>query len=144
MEDARVYVPAGRGLVAFVDVRDVAEVAATALVAPEAHAGQAYTLTGPEPLGFAEAAALLSDVIGRAVRYEAASVPGYVRHLRARGLPAGRIAVQTLLHVGLRLGQAEAVDPTLARLLGRRPRTLRAYFQDHAALWARDAVRRAA
>lgn len=133
--DGRLYVPAGRGRVAFVDVRDVGDLAAAIFLDPAAHDGQAYTLTGPEAVTFAEAAALLSEALGRPIRYQPASVLGYARHLRRRGMPLAQIAVQAVLHVGLRFGQAARVDATLARLLGRAPRTLRAYIQDHAALW---------
>ncbi|MEO8698917.1 MAG: NAD(P)H-binding protein [Kofleriaceae bacterium] len=136
VEDARVYVPAGRGRVAFVDVRDVAEVAATIFASPSEHESQAYTLTGVEAVDFRTAAATLTDVLGRAIRYDAASLIGYLLHLRAREMPWAQVAVQTVLHAGLRLGQAEPVDPTLARLLGRRPRLLREYMQDHRLTWA--------
>jgi uncharacterized protein YbjT (DUF2867 family) len=135
VEDRRIYVPAGSGVAAFVDVRDVGEVAALALCAPDDHRGQAYTLTGPVAVDFAAAAALLSAALGHAIRYEPASVIGYARHLRRRGLPVTQIAVQTVLHVGLRLGQARAVDPTLGRLLGRAPRSLATYVADHVATW---------
>jgi uncharacterized protein YbjT (DUF2867 family) len=137
VEDDRLYVPAGRGRAAFVDVRDVAEVAASAFATPAAHAGQAWTLTGPAPLSFDEAARLLTAVLGRTIRYVPASVPGYALHLASRGLPWGQVAVQTVLHVGLRAGQAERVDPTLPRLLGRPARTLAEYVRDHAAAWRR-------
>lgn len=139
VEDDRLYVPAGRGRAAFVDLRDVAEVAALALCEPAEHREQAYTLTGPEAIGFEQVAAHLSKALGRTVTYEPASVLGYARHLRRRGLPWGQVVVQTILHVGLRFGQAEAVDPTLASLLGRPGRTLGEYVRDHAALWAASA-----
>ncbi len=135
VEDARVYVPAGRGRVAFVDVRDVAEVAATIFASPSLHDGHAYTLTGAEAVDFRTAAATLTDVLRREIRYDAASLIGYLMHLRARGMPWAQVGVQTVLHAGLRLGQAERVDPTLARLLGRPPRSLREYLRDHRATW---------
>jgi uncharacterized protein YbjT (DUF2867 family) len=133
--ERRLYVPAGRGRVAFVDVRDVAEVAALAFAQPEAHHAQAYTLTGPEALYFEEVAALLTQALGERVRYVPASILGYLLHLRRQGLPLTQALVQAVLHVGLRFGQAEAVDPTLARLLGRPGRTMREYIRDHVALW---------
>ncbi len=136
--DDRLYVPAGRGRAAFVDTRDVAEVAAEALASPAAHARRAYTLTGPVATSFGEAAAILSEALGRRIRYVPASIPGYAVHLlRRRGLPLAQAAVQAILHVGLRFGSAEAVDPTLARLLGRPGRTLADYVRDHAELWRR-------
>jgi uncharacterized protein YbjT (DUF2867 family) len=139
VEDDRLYVPSGRGRAAFVDLRDVGEAAALALCEPMAHREQAYTLTGPEAVDFDRAAVLLTEALGRRVRYEPASVLGYVRHLRRRGLPWAQAVVQTILHVGLRLGQAETVDPTLASLLSRPGRTLGEYVRDHAELWAAPA-----
>ena len=131
VEDERVYVPAGTGRVAFVDVRDLAEVAALACSSPGEHDQRAYTLTGHEAIDFAAVASLLTEVLGRPIRYEAASIAGYVRHLRRRDMTWTQAAIQTVLHVGLRFGQAEMVDPTLERLLGRASRTVRSYLLDH-------------
>jgi hypothetical protein len=50
--------------------------------------------------------------------------------------------VQTVLHVGLRFGQAARVDPTLAPLLAHRPRTLADYLRDHVELWTAHRPRR--
>ncbi len=134
-EDARLYVPAGRGQVAFLDLRDLGAVAAQALTDPAAHDRQAYTLTGPRAVTFAEVAALLSAATGRSIHYTAANIPGYVRHLRRRGVPWGAVAVQTYLHVGLRWGQAATVDPILQRVLNRPAGDIATYISDHAALW---------
>lgn len=139
-EDDRLFVPAGRGRAAFVDVRDVAEVAAMALVDPETHAGRAYALTGPEAVSFDETAAMLSRALERTIDYVPGSIPGYLLHLRRRrGLGWGQAAVQTALHVGLRFGQAQSVDPTLPALLGRPARTLREYIADHVSVWSKGA-----
>jgi len=138
VEDDRLFVPSGRGQVAWVDVRDVAEVAVNAFAAPAAHAGTGYPLTGPEAVGFAEVAALLTAALGRPIRYQPASILAYVRHLRRdRDQPWMQAIIQTVLHVELRRADARRVDPTLARLLGRSPRTIADYVRDHAALWAR-------
>lgn len=136
-ERDRLFVPAGRGRVAFVDVRDVAELAARSF-ADAALRRRAWTLTGPEALTFAELATKLTHHLGREIRYQPASVPRYLRHLRRRGLPWMQVLVQTALHVGLRFGNAATVDPTLARLLGRPARTVDDYLRDHVALWRRD------
>lgn len=79
----------------------------------------------------------LTAALGRPIRYQPASVLGYVRHLSRRGLPRGAIFVQTVLHFLLRFGQGATVDPTLERLLGRPGRGVSEYIADHAQLWAR-------
>lgn len=135
VRDARVHVPAGLGRVAFIDVRDLGEVAALVLADPAPHRGVGYTLTGPEAITFYDVAAVLTKELGRPVRYEPASILGYVRHLGRQGLPMPQRLVQTVLHAGLRRGDAETVDPTLERLLDRRPHTLAEYVRDHRDLW---------
>ncbi len=135
LRDDRIYVPAGHAPVNWIDVRDVAEVAALVLSDPERHRGQNYTLAGPGPVSWSEVTDALSAAVGRPIRYEPASVLGYARHLARRGLPRGAILVQTVLHVLLRFGQGATVDPTLEKLLGRPGGTVREYIADRAQLW---------
>ena len=137
VEDDRIYVPAGRALVNWIDVRDIAEVAALVLTDPERHRGRSYTLAGPGPVPWSEVTSALTSAVGRPIRYEPASVLGYVRHLSRRGSPRGAIAVQTILHFLLRFGQGATEDPTMERLLGRPPRSVRRYIEDRAQVWAR-------
>lgn len=138
-DDDRLYVPAGDGRVAFLDVRDLADVAAAVFKDPALHRWRAYTLTGPDAVTFTEAAQVLTSELRRPIRYDPATATGYVRHSRSRGLPAAQIAVQLALHLGLRRGAAAAVDTTLAGLLGRPGRPLATYIADHRALWQPDA-----
>lgn len=136
VEDDRIYVPAGGGRVAFVDVYDVGDVAARVFEAPEQFRARALTLTGPKAITFEDAAREVSSAVGREVRYVPASVPGYAWHLRrARNMPWKQIAIQTALHVGLRRGDAELVDPTLGQVLGRPPRTVHDYVVESAQMW---------
>jgi uncharacterized protein YbjT (DUF2867 family) len=131
VEDARLYVPAGNGRIAFVDARDIGAVAARTMQRPADYRRTALTLTGPRSLTFEEVASLLSDVLGRRIRYEAASIPGYALHLRrARKLPFMQVLIQTLLHVGLRRGDAEHIDAAVERVLGRSARDLSEYVRD--------------
>ncbi len=133
-EHHELFVPAGAGRAAFVDVRDVGEVAARTF-AEHGHVGAAYTLTGPEALSFDEVAVLLTKALGREIRYARPGVVRYLWRLRKRGLPFAQAVVQAVLHVGLRYGQAEDIDPTLASLLEHPPRTLAQYIADHLELW---------
>lgn len=136
-DDDRIYLPAGRGRAAFIDTRDVGDVAAVIFAEPRGHRGAGYTLTGAQALDFAEVAALLTESLGRRIRYEAANITGYLWHLHRRRLPLIPAVVQTALHAGLRHGQAQQVDSAVARLLGRAPRTLDRYIEDHRAVWSK-------
>ena len=139
VEDDRIYVPAGSKCpVNWIDARDIAEVAGLVLRAPETHRGRSYTLAGPGAIPWSEVAAVLTSTLNRQIRYEPASVLGYVRHLSKRGMPRGAIMVQTVLHFLLRFGQGASEDPTLEELLGRPGRSLRDYVESHAGTWAKS------
>lgn len=136
VRDDRIVLPAGAGRAAFIDARDIGEAAAVCLADPTAHRGAAYVLTGPRAIDFTEVAAILSRETGRTITYRSVGALAYLRHVRAQGRPFAQAVVQTVLHTGLRRGQAEAVDPTLPRLLGRPARTLEEYVHDHRDLFA--------
>lgn len=138
VEDGRLYVPAGDGRVAWVDTRDLGEAAARLCLATPPASGRAIALTGGAAITFSESAAVLSRVLGRTIRYVPATVPGYAWHLLVRRrLPPMQVAIQVVLHVGLRHGDAAVVDPSLATLLGRPPRPFETFAQDHAAVFRR-------
>ncbi len=137
VEDDRIHLPAGAGRVAFIDTRDIGDAAASVFDDPDPHRGRGYALTGPRAVSFDDVAAMLTRVLGRTIGYQPATVLGYVRHLRGQHLPLARVAVQTVLHTGLRRGDAQRVDPTLGQLLGRPPRTLEEYVAEYAATWMR-------
>lgn len=135
-QDDRIYVPAGRrSVVNWIDVRDIAEVAALIFADPTPHQAMSYTLTGPGSVPWSKVTDALSRVLGRKIRYEPASVLGYIRHLSRRGLPRGAILVQTILHVLLRFGQGAKMDDTLERLLKRSGRSIQQYIEDNAEQW---------
>jgi len=136
LRDGVLTVPAGDARVAFLDVRDLGEVAAGILADPIGHHGRAYTLTGPEAVTFTDVAALLSRELGRPITSQPATTLGYLRHLAGQRLPLPQRLVQTVLHLGLRRGDAAEVDATLRQLLGRPPRDLATYVHDHRHLWA--------
>lgn len=129
LEDGRLYVPAGDGRVAFLDVLDVGAVVAELMSDPARHDREHLTLTGPEALTFDEVAARVSRALGRPITYRPATPLGYVWHLvNRRELPLMQALVQAVLHVGLRRGDAQAVDRTVASLLGRDASSLEAYL----------------
>lgn len=84
-------------------------------------------------------AELLTEVLGRPVRYEAVGAIKYFRHLRGQGLVLAQAVVQTILHAGLKRGDAEAVTDELPMLLGRPSRTIRDYVEDNRDLWTATA-----
>jgi uncharacterized protein YbjT (DUF2867 family) len=131
-----ITIPAGRGKTGFIDVRDIAAVAAKVLT-EAGHAGAAYELTGAEALDYFEVAAIMSDVLNRTITYTKPSPRAYRRRMRARGLPEDFIKVMTKLYIPVRLGLAGQTTEEVGRLLGRPPMTMRQYVEDYRSAWVK-------
>lgn len=127
-------VPAGRGRTSFVDVRDVAEVAAKVLL-EDGHEGRAYELTGRDALDYAQVAAVLSDVVGRRIVYADPSPLAFWRHARSAGHPVPYVLIMLALYSVARFGLAARVAPDLERLLGRPAIDVCTFAEDHADVW---------
>jgi uncharacterized protein YbjT (DUF2867 family) len=119
----------------FVDVEDVADVAAAAL-AEDGHAGELYELTGPRLLRFDEAVTEIAGASGHPVRYVPASIEQYAAAMAAEGLPADVVALTTYLFSEVLDGRNARVADGVARALGREPRD----FADFAARTAAAGV----
>lgn len=131
-----IWVPAGRGATSFIDVRDIAEVAALALTKP-GHENKAYDLTGSQALTYAQIAETLSDVLGRTITYYNPGIFTFFRKMRTKGLPVMQIVVMIALYSITRMGKAGHISNQLEQLLGRKPRTFVEFARDHASTWQR-------
>jgi uncharacterized protein YbjT (DUF2867 family) len=122
--------PMGRGRFPLVDTRDIGAAAAIVLANPMPHAGQTYALTGPAALSYHDIATAFSAVAGRPVRYEPVSPQAYEARLLAAGIPGWRAF--DLAHIASAYRPSNnAVSLDLPQLLGRRPRSLSEFLEDH-------------
>jgi uncharacterized protein YbjT (DUF2867 family) len=123
-----VYVPEGDPASALVHVRDIADVAVLALT-QAGHAGATYELTGGEALTTEQQVALLSEALGRPLKFVEEPVAAARERMLSFGWPAKMIDG----FFALKRASADrehVVFDTVERLLGRPPRT----FAD----WARE------
>ena len=130
----QLLLPAGHGRTSFVDADDVGTVAARLLLAPPA-APAGYELTGRTAFTYDEVAAQLSTVLGRRIRYHAASIRAFRAYERTKGTPLALINVMTGIYLAARFGLAAHVSPVLAGLLGHEPGTLQAFLSRERACW---------
>ena len=128
-----VYAPIGEGRVPFIDTRDIAAVAAEVLLHVEAHVGKKYVLTGGEAVGYADLAAALSEATGRTITYRPITLEEARARLAERGVAAAAIDAMLAIAAYQRAGGPTAtISPSVERLLGRRPRTIRDFAHDYA------------
>jgi uncharacterized protein YbjT (DUF2867 family) len=123
--------PAGQRREPFVDVDDIAEIAASALT-DDRHHNRLYELTGPRLLSFADAVAEVSKVTGRDIAYVPISLDDF--HAAMVGEVGPDDAdLYTGLFRELFDGRNESLTDGVQQALGRAPRDFAAYCRAGAA-----------
>jgi uncharacterized protein YbjT (DUF2867 family) len=122
--------PYGRAHTAPVHERDVAEVAARALLTDDL-VGEKPMFSGPQSLTYADRARLIGEAIGRPVRFEELSHDEARAEMRKVGVPPGAIEARLRMFVTL-VDRPHEISP-LEPFTGRPARTFAQWATDHAA-----------
>ena len=126
----------GEGKVSHIDIRDIAAVAVKALT-ETGHEGKSYTLTGPAAVSNTQIAQILSDDLGREIRYVDLPPQQFKQALLGAGVPEWSADALINLQDFYRAGKAGSVTNEVEKLLGRKPTSFEQFSRDY-----RDAFRR--
>ena len=123
-----IFIPAGKSKTSFIDAVDIGLSIATLLHQPEKYKNTAHTITGPESLDYFEVANILTEVMGRKIKYKK---PGFLKYrsyyIHKRGLDKKYVNVTLALYFMTRMGTAKRVTDEFERLTGKKPRTFREF-----------------
>lgn len=123
----------------FVDVDDIAEVAAAALTQP-GHAGEIYEVTGPRLLTLADVAAELSHATGRSIAFVPVPHDDFVAGVAESGAPKDVVWMLDYLFATVLDGRNAYLTDGVQRALGRPPRDFADFARDIAATDAWEAA----
>lgn len=130
-----VYSSQGEGRVPLIDARDIAAVAASVLAHPGAHAGQVYTLTGPEAFTHAEALAVIAQTIGRPVKLVPIMEEQAIAGMRQTGMPEAMVQAMSSLNRVIAAGWVAEVTGDVPRLLERPATRWVDFVFEHRGVW---------
>ncbi len=116
--DGHVIAPVGEGAQPFIDVEDIAEVAAHVLAKGTA-TGETLDLSGPAALTFEQATGVLSEVTGQPVAFRDQPDAEHVAELRGAGTPEEYIRWRMAMLGGIRRGEDAYLSDGVAHVLGR-------------------------
>ncbi|KAJ7447802.1 hypothetical protein B0H11DRAFT_1929551 [Mycena galericulata] len=122
------------GKIGYVSTEDIADVAFKALVDDKIENDNPI-IVGPELFTYDEIAALLTEVLGREIKYTRLEAAEYKKVLVARGLPEA-YAQMMMTAESLVAQGAEEQSFHKANVVGKR--TLKAFFQDNKDVWRAD------
>lgn len=126
-----IYMPTGTGKAPFVDVRDIAAVAAHVLT-ESGHDGKAYDVTGPEALGYDDIAATFSRVLGREVKYVDVPPDAAKQGMTQAGMPDWLADAINELSAQMKAGRFATVSDVVERVGRKPPVTLEQFVREHA------------
>jgi uncharacterized protein YbjT (DUF2867 family) len=104
----------------FIDVEDIAAVAA-AVLTEDGHHGRTYELSGPESLTFDAAVDAIAEAAGKAVVFQSVSPEDYAAALRAEQLPEDLVFFLDVMYRVMREGKIGDVADGVEQVLGRKP-----------------------
>ena len=125
--------PMGNGTTGMADIRDIAAVCVEVLTG-KGHAGQSYEITGPDVLTFHEVADRFSAVLGENVEYVPMPMEQFRERMKNVLEPWHLNAVCELFREIAEVGLDHTTD-TFRKLLGREPRSVTQFIQDHLSLF---------
>ena len=99
------------------------------LSSPRTHQGQTYDLTGPVAISLHEAAQIMADRTGRAVRYEPETVEQAYASRASYGAPQWQLDAWVSTYTAIANGELAIVSDAVDRLTGRPPLSLAAVLR---------------
>jgi uncharacterized protein YbjT (DUF2867 family) len=117
------------GRVAWATHDDLAAADAALLAGGEVFDGPTAPLTGSESLDLADLAQIAGELLGKPIFRTMVSEDNVKAKAQAAGIPDGSVAVMLGYYRAARAGEFAATDPTLARILGRAPETMRTFLR---------------
>ncbi len=131
-EQGAFYAPLGEGRASQVDTRDIAAAAAAVLLG-DGHAGSEYELTGPESITAARLAEVLSEELGREIRYIMVTAEAATASMIRAGAPEWLARDIPRLMAYWSDSLNDRVTDDLERLTGNPPGDFRQFVRDHRA-----------
>jgi uncharacterized protein YbjT (DUF2867 family) len=124
--------PTGSGRIAWIDPRDIAEVAASVLASSDPP-GSTLRLTGPEALTAAELASRVERAAGIDVALKQPALERWRRDLEASGMDPWLVESTVHLYAAVAGGALAGVSDGVERVLGRAPRPIDDWLRDELA-----------
>lgn len=129
------YSAEGQGLLAMIDARDIADVAAEIILHPDQHKGKSYVLSGSEAVTNEDVMKLISKELGRQIQH--VDIPHEAAAEAMKGMGMNDTAVERFVSMDKATvkGLYSLVTDNVKKITGHEPRTIAAFVKENADLW---------
>jgi uncharacterized protein YbjT (DUF2867 family) len=125
----KIILPAGKGKFNWIDIENIAEIAALALTRFSDYKNQSIELTGYENRDFQEVVDLINAETGAQIEYQRVNPLKFYRIKKQQGMARGMIMVMIMLHFLPRIMKAPNISKSYELLTGKPPHTLRDFIR---------------
>lgn len=129
-EERKIILPAGEAKTAFIDVRDIAEVAALTLI-HGGHTGHTYELVSDEAFDHYQVAEMISRAIGEKVEYQPMGPLDYIKRMMKKGWSRDVAEHTVELYRLVMEGREEETTADVEDILERKPRRLQDFIEEY-------------
>ncbi len=134
-QEDKIILPAGSAGSAFIDVRDIADVAVKVLSQPF-HNGKTYELTSAQILNHTQVADVFSRTLNRKIEYTDLEAEVFTKKMMADyGWSKKDADITVYLYDFVKTGKEERISNDVATILGRSARSLDQFVNDYRAVW---------
>jgi len=130
VESGAIYYSAGNGKVNFALRNEMAEANAVVLSDPSAHQNKIYEITSGSVYNFDEIASMLSEITGKQIKYVDIPVEALKENITKFGMPKEVADLMGSIAESMKAGEFDFVDPTLEKLIGRKPTDLKDFLKN--------------
>jgi len=127
--DGVMYWGMGEGHLGMVDVRDIADFTLK-VITEEGHNGKMYTITGPTPISFHDAAKALSTALGKEVNYVAVPLEAVTESILSMGMGEWFAQVMTDYSRAYSEGWGDFTTDDFKSVTGKSPRSIEAFASE--------------
>jgi uncharacterized protein YbjT (DUF2867 family) len=135
IKSGTLYLSHADGKASFIDVRDIAAVAAAVLLDPAPHAGKSYTLTGPAALSASEVLDEIAKAGGPRATYTAVPESTAVESMKKMGMDDWTVGIMSSLNRVIAGGYANGLSEDVQTVIGRAPRSFAEFARDNVNAW---------
>lgn len=128
-EKRKIVLPSGRGKFNWVDIENIAEIAAILLTRFAEYANQAFEITGCENEDFYKVVELINSEVNSPIEYQSVNPLKFYRIKKSEGMVSGMIMVMIMLHFLPRIQKEPKISQSYERLTGKAPNKLIDYIR---------------
>lgn len=132
----QIIIPASNALTSFIDADDIGRFICHIFKEPLKHQNKAYSITGPEAIGYKTVANLMSEELDRPIYYDKPS-PALAKKywINIRGLDRKYATVMGLLYMMTRYNTAKKVTSTYKDITSHEPTGINEFIRKNRTAW---------